>query len=500
MMFYTQLFTSKRGPLAKVWLAAHWDRKLTKAHVFECNLETTVEDIISPKMKIGLRTSGHLLLGVVRIYFRKAKYLLVDCSDALVKIKREFRPDQTDMPTKGLEAKFTAITLIENFTDFDIQPLQPRNIDDHLTLNQSRIEEITMKEDFGNNFLTLADLGGEPLCLENTFDLSFQTLALNKDAFGDENNMFSTLEADRAALVEAEPPILNECTSMFNAEETFALEPVAATSSLKRKKEKRKRKLVVDQTKQLSNEAISNQLADISELVGPMDMAPPTCQLMRWKEEGSAAKLLGQTCSPIIAPQIKELFTKSVFLGKNDEVGKETEEFRQDGPEVQGDTSGLTIQDLSVVGSSMNSEQMQSADEAVLDHMTHSQIEDLPEPPRDESRLEFTQLELPSEDSMVAQPDTQSTSMHTQSLLSSQDLEERKIMKQTQKLLNTLKSQSSSDSTFSLQALCERKTRSQAAVTFICLLLLKKRQALHLHQEAPYEDVLVTPGPKFYDL
>lgn len=35
-------------------------------------------------------------------------------------------PDQTDMPTKGLEAKFKAITLIENFTDFDIQPLQPR--------------------------------------------------------------------------------------------------------------------------------------------------------------------------------------------------------------------------------------------------------------------------------------------------------------------------------------------------------------------------------------
>lgn len=50
MVFFTQLFTSKRGPLARIWLAAHWEKKITKAHVFECNLEATVEDIISPQV------------------------------------------------------------------------------------------------------------------------------------------------------------------------------------------------------------------------------------------------------------------------------------------------------------------------------------------------------------------------------------------------------------------------------------------------------------------
>uniref|UniRef100_A0A667ZYJ9 Rad21/Rec8-like protein N-terminal domain-containing protein n=1 Tax=Myripristis murdjan TaxID=586833 RepID=A0A667ZYJ9_9TELE len=139
-MFFTQLFTSKRGPLAKIWLAAHWDRKLTKAQVFECNLESTISDIISPKMKIGLRTSGHLLLGVVKIYSRKAKYLLTDCNDALVKIKVPFRPGQTDMPADELEATFKAITLVEDFTDFDAQLPHP-------------------KEDFGNDFLTFSDFG-----------------------------------------------------------------------------------------------------------------------------------------------------------------------------------------------------------------------------------------------------------------------------------------------------------------------------------------------------
>lgn len=35
----------------------------------------------------SLRISGQLLLGVVRIYSRKTRYLLEDCNDALVKIK-----------------------------------------------------------------------------------------------------------------------------------------------------------------------------------------------------------------------------------------------------------------------------------------------------------------------------------------------------------------------------------------------------------------------------
>ncbi len=36
---------------------------------------------------MALRMSSHLLLGVVRIYARKVKYLMTDCSEALVKIK-----------------------------------------------------------------------------------------------------------------------------------------------------------------------------------------------------------------------------------------------------------------------------------------------------------------------------------------------------------------------------------------------------------------------------
>ena len=112
-MFYANFILAKKGPLAKIWLAAHWEKKLSKAHVFETDLQSSVESIIAPKVKIALRTSGHLLLGVVRIYSRKAKYLLADCTEALIKIKMAFRPGLVDLPEESREAQMAAITLPE---------------------------------------------------------------------------------------------------------------------------------------------------------------------------------------------------------------------------------------------------------------------------------------------------------------------------------------------------------------------------------------------------
>lgn len=45
------------------------------------------ENILQPTVPLALRMSGHLLLGLVRIYSRKVKYLMSDASEALVKIQ-----------------------------------------------------------------------------------------------------------------------------------------------------------------------------------------------------------------------------------------------------------------------------------------------------------------------------------------------------------------------------------------------------------------------------
>ena len=62
---------------------------------------------------MALRLSGQLLLGVVKIYSRKARYLLEDCNEALVKIKMAFRPGIVDMTEKQAIAATGQITIPE---------------------------------------------------------------------------------------------------------------------------------------------------------------------------------------------------------------------------------------------------------------------------------------------------------------------------------------------------------------------------------------------------
>ncbi|KAL3215933.1 hypothetical protein MRX96_033290 [Rhipicephalus microplus] len=162
-MFYAHFVLAKKGPLARIWLAAHWDKKLTKAHVFETNIESSVEGILQPKVKMALRTSGHLLLGIVRIYSRKAKYLLADCNEAFIKIKMAFRPGAVDLPEEGRQAALSTITLPEVFHDFEATMPDLSNIDMEaaVTLNQSRAEDITLKEDYGSLSLINDDNFGD---------------------------------------------------------------------------------------------------------------------------------------------------------------------------------------------------------------------------------------------------------------------------------------------------------------------------------------------------
>lgn len=41
-MFYSENVLTRKGPLANIWLAAHWDRKLTKAQIVQTNIQSSV--------------------------------------------------------------------------------------------------------------------------------------------------------------------------------------------------------------------------------------------------------------------------------------------------------------------------------------------------------------------------------------------------------------------------------------------------------------------------
>ncbi|XP_040159713.1 double-strand-break repair protein rad21 homolog [Anopheles arabiensis] len=432
-MFYAHIVLAKKGPLARIWLAAHWDKKITKAHVFETNIEQSVDGIMQPKVKLALRTSGHLLLGVVRIYARKAKYLLADCNEAFVKIKMAFRPGMVDLPEEHREAAVNAITLPEVFHDFDtpLPELNDVDIEAHFSINQSRADEITMREDYGTLPLNIHDDGFGDMGFDDApdmvrdrmddqmeDDLFTDTVTRppdleqdkepmpgtsrslldsidphhphgDDDNFGDEDfggqpaaglfegDIFAdaplapepelpTAETQRRAddsddddddhfdmggapspapstdnsrpaspminnaLVDGEPqpgtskdamnvegqqlhpetglPISqnredgddgvggneghpDQTTLLNNEEESFALAPVDATALKGTTKSKRKRKLIVDEVKNISGEEMKSQLANTSDIVTTLDLAPPTKRLMFWKETGGVEKL-----------------------------------------------------------------------------------------------------------------------------------------------------------------------------------------------------------------
>jgi len=120
-MFYSSIVLSKKGPLGKIWLAAHFsDKKLGKPQIHSTSIPSSVDSILSPTIPLALRVSGHLLLGVVRIYSRKVKYLMSDCNEALVKIKMAFR--STAGPETSLPAVSAGVINVANFGEFTLAP------------------------------------------------------------------------------------------------------------------------------------------------------------------------------------------------------------------------------------------------------------------------------------------------------------------------------------------------------------------------------------------
>lgn len=111
-MFYNTEMLTKRGPLARVWMASHLSTKLNKSALLSTSIPSSVTSILGQDLlPMALRLSGQLLLGVARIYSRKAKYLLDDCNETLAKVKNAFgRPGAVDLD-EGEQRGRDAITL-----------------------------------------------------------------------------------------------------------------------------------------------------------------------------------------------------------------------------------------------------------------------------------------------------------------------------------------------------------------------------------------------------
>ncbi|XP_075438252.1 double-strand-break repair protein rad21-like protein 1 isoform X2 [Ascaphus truei] len=542
-MFYAHLLLSKRGPLAKIWLAAHWEKKLTKAHIFECNLETTIESIMFPKVTIALRTSGHLLLGVVRIYHRKAKYLLSDCNEAFIKMKMAFRPGAMDLPEDNQEATYNAITLPEEFYDFDIQlpDLNAIDVAEHFTLNQSRAEDITLREDYGRDILH----GGfgedlEVFRHDSSFDGSIvmstndsflpeqsstslheeEKNAFTQDGFGDEGlaaDVFDKLLVADSNALNAEsidvskevtlPPdlsseenypavglkgavpdqpganddLVDHTTLLSNEEEAFVLEPVDVSAPVERKRSKRRRNLLVDGEKELSSGTMRQQLMDFTDTVTSVDIAPPTRKLMQWKEMGGIEWLLSNPSQPLINSDLLLVFTRCLLPHGSKNVRKGRAEPEMERMRQQPDGMETTL--LEEPGYPQES------------RLTDTGSSCTDEPSRIEPHTpENGGVDLLSE-ATVQEKASRSAEEHLETVESDHD------DKRTMELLRSLRMLNQSGlSSFSLLKLCRNNYRKQASAKFYSFLVLKKQSAIELKQIRPYSDIIATPGATFHSL
>ncbi|PVV03531.1 hypothetical protein BB560_001984 [Smittium megazygosporum] len=166
-MFYSDTVILQKGPLSKVWLAAHLEKKMNKAQFIQTSIVNSVGALMdSERPPLALRLSGQLLLGMARIYSRKAKYLLEDCTEALLKIRMAFRTGAVDM-IEATVAQRNTITLPEALTEFDVQLPNARSayiVRDYAFLGAPRYPEDAsmfargLHDSFNNNVSALRDI------------------------------------------------------------------------------------------------------------------------------------------------------------------------------------------------------------------------------------------------------------------------------------------------------------------------------------------------------
>lgn len=584
-MFYAQFVLSKKGPLAKIWLAAHWEKKLSKAQIYETNVQDAVDEILKPKVKMALRTTGHLLLGIVRIYSRKAKYLLADCNEAFLKIKMAFRPGQVDLTDEARQVDSNAINLPEVFHDFDaaLPDFNELDMQAHMQINQSRIDDITLKEDlfpestdmpfgcdfggddFGENSLgffnddqeqieearerasgAFSQLGEASAVLEDSAAKTAQNgkdIDLGEhlempgpdDDFGDfgtdnmlddvvfnENELAKGIDAMEApgaehdAVMETEDIARGSLAGIPMApsmpgtliNESFALEPLDAAAIAigmeKTGRPKRKRRLIIDEQKNISGDEMKANMADYKDTLQPLDLAPPTKKLMRLKETGNVERLFNNPgCVALRAPTLLKFYrshlvlrARNVGVLTNDDVRRDLEMVdnvddiaEPDGSIVSGfmddridDFDDIGTGVMSPMGSPLGLEAIAEEElpPPAVDDTVSSTRDPFSGPEKKKERKSRADRTMEEDDGGAEGED------------------DHRWTKRTQNVLNsiTAKLKSSNEEQIALSDLLTKgSTRKTAAQKFYTLLVLKKWQAIDVRQDEPFGEIFITAGP-----
>ncbi|CAJ0752431.1 17715_t:CDS:10 [Entrophospora sp. SA101] len=463
-MFYSEAILSKKGPLAKVWLAAHWERKLSKTQFLQTNIQTSVGKHIhnlyfslgailgGDQPPMALRLSGQLLLGVVRIYSRKAKYLLEDCTEALLKIKMAFRPGEVDIPEDQRVANFESITLPENITEFDILLPDPQLnlsqwsevITTATSSNISRPQDITITDNFDITMdsnipavdLLIGLVDGKGLDFDFDDEIDPKSTDIIDEEVGGSGDVASeegSESPEKARERLSEPPIVideliekspigDEQYPMEGITENYIEPPIfspISQQSLERQ--------VLDEVTELTNKHISNQIKDTSDILIEPTFLPASHKLLRIGEirQMGPYYFLDMTAPHNINPNFKYLFE-----GKRQ---------RETTPPIEEESDFV------------------------------AKVPDVPTTPSNE------------QDETQEQPITGSEASFSKNTINAMKLLKSKCPEQEQ-----VSGKVSSESTRSRPAVAKRQ---EVVKLFFELLVLNTKDVIHLQQKQPYGDI-----------
>lgn len=276
----------------------------------------------------------------------------------------------------------------------------------------------------------------------------------------------------------------------------FVLEPLDVPH---RMRQKRKRRLVIDPLKELTNAAIRSQLLDPSDILQIKTVPPPTKKALMWEKCGTTEYLIR---NPSVDGTSSEMI-QLVYCNFNKNTIDEPVVPDATLPDLEGSGMDipLVLEDLGDGPPSVHVPQ----EERGLEEMPppNEEINELPPPVDllDTIENEFgesvnepliPEMPLDLEDTEEQDTPTQSTAPQDERV---EEFEQRRWNKRSQHILNMLEKGFKTSNSIQFSSLTKRCSRKVAASRFYSCLLLGKEGAIKFSQSKPFAPIIITKGP-----
>ncbi len=300
---------------------------------------------------------------------------------------------------------------------------------------------------------------------------------------------------------------------------------------------KRKKKLIIDEVKEIDSVSMKAQLNDTSSILSTLELAPPTKKLMQLKESGSIDKLLMNTSRTLNCLALQRLYTRNMITRKiiekpptttestkEDEnqiknfIAEERDITMEDNERQVKDSSKLPLADLSAVtvvektNDTMINNNINDPGQSQIENFEQQQNTTLteenelgiiPAPPLEATPPQQTKhkstRDATNSGGHRKSGVTNVTSLNTDLIIDDEnDVDSNKILnKRAKTMISLLNKSLTKNANIGFFELTKRNGRKQVAQKFYSLLILKKYDAIDVTQCESFGDIIITKSNKF---